>query len=78
MLKAPRPKMVGKEAGMMFVYEHQLTLTRERWEENAHGQGPEGTPRGSVHKPWALEKVTLPLWGCFPRSQNEGAGPQKP
>lgn len=53
-------------------------MTPERREENAHGQGPEGTPRGSVHKPRALEKVALPLWGCFSRSRNEGAGPQKP
>ena len=80
-LKAPRPKMraVGTEAGKMCVYEQQLTLTPERQEENAnHMQGPVGMPRSSVHKLWALEKAALPLWGCFPCSQNEGASPQKP
>ena len=63
---------------MMCVYEQQLTLTPERQEENAnHMQGPEGMPRSSIHKLWALEKAKLPLWGCFPCSQNKGASPQR-
>ena len=72
-------RAVRTEAGMMCVYEQQLTLTPERQEENAnHMQGPEGMPRSSIHKLWALEKAKLPLWGCFPCSQNKGASPQKP
>lgn len=40
--------------------------------------GAQRTPRGSAHKLWALEKIALPLWGCFPHSQNERASPEKP
>ena len=55
---------------MMCLKGQQLTLTPERQEEHPEkwlqGWGPREREGAHIHKLWGLEKVTLPLWACFP------------